>query len=120
MRSLVRFADQLSFEIASVVDIPPSKLKGLDAGEAIGAEPIGASVQLVLEEALDGVDTLVIGHLDAYSEAKAEGPITGSARGLSGQGMQRLQLVSNVSALRSALCRVVRETRVALGSAGSR
>lgn len=70
MRSLVRFADQLSFEIASVVDIPPSKSKGLDAGEAIGAEPIGASVQLVLEEALDGVDTLIIGHLDAYSEAK--------------------------------------------------
>ena len=70
MRSLVRFADQLSFEIASVVDIPPSKLKGLDAGEAIGAEPIGASVQLMLEEALDGVDTLIIGHLDAYSEAK--------------------------------------------------
>ncbi len=70
MRSLVRFADQLSFEIASVVDIPPSKLKGLDAGEAIGAEPIGASVQLVLEEALAGVDTLIIGHLDVYSEAK--------------------------------------------------
>ena len=70
MRSLVRFADQLSFEIASVVDIPPSKLKGLDAGEAIGAESVGASVQLVLEEALDGVDTLIIGHLDAYSEAK--------------------------------------------------
>ena len=70
MRSLVRFADQLSFEIASVVDIPPSKLKGLDAGEAIGAEPVGVSVRLVLEEALNGVDTLIIGHLDAYSEAK--------------------------------------------------
>ena len=67
MHALVRFRDLLKFEIVAVGDPIGKRLVGKDAGEAIGAEPIGLKITHKLEEILADADTLILGFVDRLS-----------------------------------------------------
>jgi uncharacterized NAD-dependent epimerase/dehydratase family protein len=63
MRALVRFKDLLSFEIVGVVDPAGGEWLGRDAGEAIGAPPVGVSIGANWQRVCDGADTLLLGRI---------------------------------------------------------
>ena len=64
MHGLVRFRDLLSFEIGGIADPVGKGLVGKDAGEAIGIAPVDVRIVPRLQDALKGVDTLILGYVD--------------------------------------------------------
>ncbi len=64
MHGLVRFRDLLSFEIGGIADPVGKGLVGKDAGEAIGIAQVGVRIVPRLQDALKGIDTLILGYVD--------------------------------------------------------
>jgi uncharacterized NAD-dependent epimerase/dehydratase family protein len=64
MHALVRYSDQLRFEIVGVADPVGKGLVGKDAGQAIGLPRIGVRIAPRLRDALEGADTLILGYVD--------------------------------------------------------
>ena len=64
MHGLIRFADQLSFDVVGVVDPPGKGLVGLDAGEAIGLPHANCRISSDLPAALANADTLILSYVD--------------------------------------------------------
>jgi uncharacterized NAD-dependent epimerase/dehydratase family protein len=65
IHALVRFRDLSPFTIAAVADPPGNRQAGRDAGEVIGAEPLGLVLRPDLDGALEQADTLILGHTEA-------------------------------------------------------
>ena len=66
MHGLIRFSDQLSFDVVGVVDPPGKGLVGQDAGEAIGAPLANCRISPDLSATLAdaSADTLILSYVD--------------------------------------------------------
>jgi uncharacterized NAD-dependent epimerase/dehydratase family protein len=74
MHALIRFRDLLNFEIVGVGDPIGKRLVGKDAGEAIGAEPIGLKIAHKLERILADADTFILGYVDQLGRSLRRDP----------------------------------------------
>ena len=65
MHAMIRYRDQLTFDIVGVADHVGKGMVGKDVGEAIGVEKVGMKVLPRVQNLMDkGADTLVIGYVD--------------------------------------------------------
>jgi uncharacterized NAD-dependent epimerase/dehydratase family protein len=86
IHALVRFRDLAPFTIAAVADPPGNRQGGRDAGEVIGAEPLGLVVRPDLDGALEQADTLILGHTEAAQAVTARAALPALVRRAVEQG----------------------------------
>ena len=68
MHALVRARDLIDFEITAIADPVGKGLVGKDAGEAIGINKIGITIEHNLKNALSKSDTLILSHVIELSK----------------------------------------------------
>lgn len=70
-QSLVRFRHLVPFAVTGVADPIGKRMVGKDAGEVLGIESVGITVQASIEAALEDADTLVLGFISELGRLRS-------------------------------------------------
>ncbi len=84
--ALVRYRALAPFTLSAVADPPGKRLTGRDAGEVLGEPPAGLPILASLDHALEGVDSVILGHLEALQGEGARALLPALARRAITQG----------------------------------